>query len=59
MLSPASHSKLHEVFIQELHMKFPGGKPTDFLATQLEFKDGTWYHVTVMRRSRDCHAPIT
>jgi hypothetical protein len=40
------HSQLREVFIRELHKKIPGGEPSDFLATQLEDKDGTWYYKT-------------
>ena len=43
---PDLQSELREPFIQELHKKFPGGEPADFLATQLEFKDGSWYYKT-------------
>jgi hypothetical protein len=36
------HIQLREVFIQELHKKFPGGEPSDFHTTQLEVKDGMY-----------------
>lgn len=41
-------SEMREAFIQELQEKFPGGTPSDFLALQLENKDGSWYYKTEM-----------
>jgi hypothetical protein len=39
-------TKLHESFIKELHKKFEDGEPSDFLTTQLEHKDETWFYKT-------------
>ena len=39
-------TEMKEVFIRELHERFPGGAPSDFLTTQLDYRDGSWYYKT-------------
>jgi hypothetical protein len=40
------HIQLCEVLIHEVHKKFPGGELSDFLTSQLEDINGTWYYKT-------------
>ena len=39
-------TEMREAFIREIHERFPGGTPSDFLTSQLEYKDGAWYYKT-------------
>ena len=40
------NTEMRESFIKEMHERFPGGTPSDFLTSQLDYRDGAWYYKT-------------